>query len=276
MDIDSNKNLKSLLHEIIYEADTPEGKLFDVLLLILILLSVFVVMLDSITIFHHNYRYLFDIIEWIITVLFSIEYALRIIVVKKPIKYITSFFGIIDLLSILPQYLSFFFVSSGSLAALRALRLLRIFRILKLTRFIGESNFLIRSLKASRAKIGVFLFTVFILSIIFGTIMYLIEGEENGFTSIPESIYWTIVTLTTVGYGDIAPGTTIGRFIASIIMIMGYGIIAVPTGIVSAEMAQKRRRPDTNTQSCPNCAESSHKDNAKFCHSCGNLLNEQE
>jgi voltage-gated potassium channel len=233
-------------------------------------------MLDSIDIFHTNYRYLFDIIEWIITVLFSIEYALRIIVVKKPLKYITSFFGIIDLLSILPQYLSFFFVSSGSLAALRALRLLRVFRILKLTRFIGESNFLIRSLKASRAKIGVFLFTVFILSIIFGTIMYLIEGEENGFTSIPESIYWTIVTLTTVGYGDIAPGTTIGRFIASIIMIMGYGIIAVPTGIVSAEMAQKRRRPDTNTQSCPNCAESSHKDNAKFCHSCGNILNEEE
>ena len=276
MEIDSNKGLKSLLHEIIYEADTPEGKLFDVLLLVLILLSVFVVMLDSIAIFHENYRYLFDIIEWIITVLFSIEYGLRIIVVKKPIKYITSFFGIIDLLSILPQYLSFFFVSSGSLAALRALRLLRIFRILKLTRFIGESNFLIRSLKASRAKIGVFLFTVFILSIIFGTIMYLIEGEENGFTSIPESIYWTIVTLTTVGYGDIAPGTTIGRFIASIIMIMGYGIIAVPTGIVSAEMAQKRRRPDTNTQSCSICAESSHKDNAKYCHNCGNLLNEEE
>ena len=276
MEIDSNKGLKSLLHEIIYEADTPEGKLFDVLLLVLILLSIFVVMLDSIAIFHENYRYLFDIIEWIITVLFSIEYGLRIIVVKKPIKYITSFFGIIDLLSILPQYLSFFFVSSGSLAALRALRLLRIFRILKLTRFIGESNFLIRSLKASRAKIGVFLFTVFILSIIFGTIMYLIEGEENGFTSIPESIYWTIVTLTTVGYGDIAPGTTIGRFIASIIMIMGYGIIAVPTGIVSAEMAQKRRRPDTNTQSCSICAESSHKDNAKYCHSCGNLLNEEE
>ena len=276
MEIDSGKSLKSLLHEIIYEADTPEGKLFDVLLLFLILLSVFVVMLDSITVFNQNYRLLFDVIEWVITLLFSVEYALRIIVVKKPLKYITSFFGIIDLLSILPQYLSFFFVSSGSLAALRALRLLRVFRILKLTRFIGESNFLIRSLKASRAKIGVFLFTVFILSIIFGTIMYLIEGEENGFTSIPESVYWTIVTLTTVGYGDIAPGTTIGRFIASIIMIMGYGIIAVPTGIVSAEMAQKRRRPDTNTQSCSNCAESSHKDNAKFCHSCGNILNDEE
>jgi voltage-gated potassium channel len=276
MEIDSNKSLKSLLHEIIYEADTSEGKLFDVVLLILILLSVFVVMLDSISIFHENYRYLFDVIEWIITVLFSIEYALRIVVVKKPLKYITSFYGIIDLLSILPQYLSFFFVSSGSLAALRALRLLRVFRILKLTRFIGESNFLVRSLKASRAKIAVFLFAVFILSIIFGTIMYLIEGEENGFTSIPESIYWTIVTLTTVGYGDIVPGTSIGRLIAAIIMIMGYGIIAVPTGIVSAEMAQKRRRPDTNTQSCLNCAESSHKDNAQFCHSCGNRLHEQE
>jgi len=276
MEIDSGKSLKSLLHEIIYEADTPEGKLFDVLLLFLILLSVFVVMLDSTAVFHAKYRYLFDVIEWIITVLFSIEYALRIIVVKKPIKYITSFFGIIDLLSILPQYLSFFFINSSSLAALRALRLLRVFRILKLTRFIGESNFLWRSLKASRAKIGVFLFTVFILSIIFGTIMYLVEGEENGFSSIPESIYWTIVTLTTVGYGDIFPGTAIGKFIASIIMIMGYGIIAVPTGIVSAEMAQKRRRPDTNTQSCPSCAESSHKDNAKFCHSCGNIMNEEK
>ena len=276
MEIDSGKSLKSLLHEIIYEADTPEGKLFDVLLLFLILLSVFVVMLDSTAVFHAKYRYLFDVIEWIITVLFSIEYALRIIVVKKPLKYITSFFGIIDLLSILPQYLSFFFINSSSLAALRALRLLRVFRILKLTRFIGESNFLWRSLKASRAKIGVFLFTVFILSIIFGTIMYLVEGEENGFSSIPESIYWTIVTLTTVGYGDIFPGTAIGKFIASIIMIMGYGIIAVPTGIVSAEMAQKRRRPDTNTQSCPSCAESSHKDNAKFCHSCGNIMNEEE
>ena len=276
MEIDSNKSLKSLLHEIIYEADTPVGKLFDILLLFLILLSVFVVMLDSIDVFHENYRYLFDAIEWIITILFSIEYALRIIVVKKPLKYIASFFGIIDLLSILPQYLSFFFVGGGSLVALRALRLLRVFRILKLTRFIGESNFLIRSLQASRAKIGVFLFTVFILSIIFGTIMYLVEDGQNGFTSIPESIYWTIVTLTTVGYGDIFPGTTIGKFIASIIMIMGYGIIAVPTGIVSAEMAQKRRRPDTNTQSCPSCAESSHKDNAKFCHSCGNILNEEE
>ena len=275
MEIDSNKSLKSLLHEIIYEADTPVGKLFDILLLFLILLSVFVVMLDSIDIFHENYRYLFDIIEWIITVVFSIEYALRIMVVKKPFKYISSFFGIIDLLSILPQYLSFFFVGGGSLVALRAMRLLRVFRILKLTRFIGESNFLIRSLQASRAKIGVFLFTVFILSIIFGTIMYLVENGQNGFTSIPESIYWTIVTLTTVGYGDIFPGTTIGKFIASIIMIMGYGIIAVPTGIVSAEMAQKRRRPDTNTQSCPSCAESSHKDNAKFCHSCGNILNEE-
>ena len=276
MEIDSNKGLKSLLHEIIYEADTPEGKLFDVLLLFLILLSVFVVMLDSIDVFHDNYSYLFDAIEWIITILFSMEYALRIIVVKRPLKYISSFFGIIDLLSILPQYLSFFFVGGGSLVALRALRLLRVFRILKLTRFVGESNFLIRSLQASRAKIGVFLFTVFVLSIIFGTIMYLVEGEENGFTSIPESIYWTIVTLTTVGYGDIFPGTTIGKFIASIIMIMGYGIIAVPTGIVSAEMAQKRRRPDTNTQSCPSCAESSHKDNAKFCHSCGNILNEEK
>ncbi len=234
-------SLKHRIHEIIYEADTPAGKFFDVVLLILILLSVVLVMLESIGSIRTEHALVLDQLEWGITILFSLEYIARILVVKKPWRYITSFFGVIDLLSLIPKYISFFFVGSSSLVALRALRLLRIFRILKLSRYIGESNFLMASLWASRAKIGVFLFAVVILCIIFGTIMYLIEGDASGFSSIPKGIYWCIVTLTTVGYGDIAPVTPLGRFIASIIMIMGYGIIAVPTGIVTSEMTQQQK-----------------------------------
>ena len=267
-------SLKHRLHEIIYEADTPAGKLFDIALLFLILFSVVLVMLESVSWIGEDYANLLYQIEWGITALFSLEYIARLLVVKKPWRYITSFFGIIDLLSILPMYISFFFVGTSSLVALRALRLLRVFRILKLSRYIGESNFLMAALWASRAKIGVFLFAVIILCIIFGTIMYLVEGEVNGFTSIPRGIYWCIVTLTTVGYGDIAPMTPLGRFIASIIMIMGYGIIAVPTGIVTSEMTQQQQNPDTNTQACPNCMTETHLDDAVYCHNCGHKLNE--
>jgi len=224
---------RAKLHEIIYEADTPIGKLFDVILLIAILASIVLVMLESVESIDNKYHGLLDISEWIITILFSIEYIARIVVVKKPIKYITSFYGIIDLLSTIPKYLSLLLVGSHSLVAFRALRLLRVFRILKLTRYIGESTNFVRALKTSRAKIAVFLSFVLILCIILGTVMYLVESKESGFTSIPRSVYWAIVTLTTVGYGDIAPITPLGQFIASIIMIMGYGIIAVPTGIVS-------------------------------------------
>lgn len=263
------------MHQIIYEADTPAGKIFDIILLVLILLSVILVMLDSVSWIRLEHETLLDQFEWIITVVFSAEYIARIIVVRKPFKYITSFYGIIDLLSILPKYISLIFVGGSSLVAFRALRLLRVFRILKLSRYIGESNFLMASLWASRAKIGVFLFTVLILCIIFGTIMYLIEGEENGFTSIPRAIYWCIVTLTTVGYGDIAPMTPLGRFLASFIMIMGYGIIAVPTGIVTSEISYRHKNPDTNTQSCPNCMNENHVDNAIFCHECGHEINEK-
>ena len=265
-------SLKHRLHEIIYEADTPAGKLFDIALLFLILFSVVLVMLESVSWIGEDYANLLYQLEWGITALFSLEYIARLLVVKKPWRYITSFFGIIDLLSILPMYISF--VGTSSLVALRALRLLRVFRILKLSRYIGESNFLMASLWASRAKIGVFLFAVIILCIIFGTIMYLVEGEVNGFTSIPRGIYWCIVTLTTVGYGDIAPMTPLGRFIASIIMIMGYGIIAVPTGIVTSEMTQQQQNPDTNTQACPNCMTETHLDDAVYCHHCGHKLNE--
>ena len=269
-----NTSLKQRIHEIIYEADTAAGKFFDITLLFLILFSVVLVILESIEGIRTEYAVLLDQLEWGITILFSIEYSARLLVVKKPWKYATSFFGIIDLLSLIPKYISFFFVGSSSLVALRALRLLRVFRILKLSRYIGESNFLMASLWASRAKIGVFLFAVVILCIIFGTVMYLIEGEASGFTSIPKGIYWCIVTLTTVGYGDIAPITPMGRFIASIIMIMGYGIIAVPTGIVTSEMTNQQKNPDTNTQACPNCMTDTHLDQATYCHKCGNQLNE--
>ena len=267
-------SLKHRLHEIIYEADTTAGKLFDIVLLFLILFSVILVMLESVHWIGKDYASLLYQLEWGITALFSLEYITRLLVVKKPWRYAISFFGIIDLLSILPMYISFFFIGTSSLVALRALRLLRVFRILKLSRYVGESNFLMAALWASRAKIGVFLFAVIILCIIFGTIMYLIEGEANGFTSIPRGIYWCIVTLTTVGYGDIAPMTSIGRFVASIIMIMGYGIIAVPTGIVTSEMTQQHRNPDTNTQACPNCMTETHPDHAVYCHKCGHQLNE--
>lgn len=278
----SKKDWRYRLHEIIYEADTPYGKLFDVILLIVIIASIALVMLESIKEFDTNYHQFLDISEWVITILFTLEYVARIISVKKPLKYVFSFYGVIDLLSTLPKYLSIIFVGTNALVALRALRLLRVFRILKLTRYMGASNMLANALKASRAKILVFLFAVLIVCTIFGAMMYLIEGEASGFTSIPVSIYWCIVTLTTVGFGDIAPVTALGQFLASIIMILGYGIIAVPTGIVSAEYAASGRAAripavsevDLNSQACPNCSAEGHKDNAKYCYKCGSLLNE--
>jgi voltage-gated potassium channel len=262
---------KHKLHEIIYEADTPEGKLFDIILLIAIVFSIVLVMLESIDSFDKKYHTFLDISEWIITILFSIEYVLRVISIKKPSKYIFSFYGIIDLLSTVPKYLSFFIIGSHQFIAFRALRLLRVFRILKLSRYIGASNNLKLALKASRAKIAVFIFFILIMCIILGTLMYMIEGEEHGFTSIPRSVYWAIVTLTTVGFGDIAPQTPLGQLIASVIMILGYGIIAIPTGIVSSEMTKTSL--DINTQTCPNCAAEKHKDNAEFCYNCGSKLN---
>ena len=266
---------KHRLHEIVYEADTRAGRRFDLILLILILLSVVLVMLESITEIHVKYKSELDIMEWIITGLFSAEYITRLIAIKKPLSYVFSFYGIIDLLSTIPKYISLIMSGTDSLIALRALRLLRVFRILKITRFIGESNFLVKALYASRAKISVFLFAVFILCIIFGTLMYLIEEETNGFTSIPRSIYWAIVTMTTVGYGDIAPQTPLGQLLASLIMIMGYGIIAVPTGIVSSEMTHQTKDVDTNTQACLQCNTETHKDGAIFCHQCGTTLNDE-
>ena len=266
-------NWKERLHEIIYEADTKEGKLFDVILLIAIIASVVLVMLESVDSFDKKYHTFLNVSEWRITILFSIEYVLRVISIKKPLRYIFSFYGIIDLLSTIPKYLSFVIVGSHNLAALRALRLLRVFRILKLARYVGASNKLLVALRASKAKIAVFLFFVVIVCVILGTIMYMIEGEENGFTNIPKSIYWAIVTLTTVGFGDIAPQTPFGQLIASVIMILGYGIIAIPTGIVSSEMTKNITVLDSNTQSCSNCASENHKDKAEYCYNCGSDLN---
>ena len=272
---------KTKLHEIIYEADTPEGKLFDIVLLITILASIVLVMLESVKSIDARFHNTLNIAEWVITILFSVEYIARIITVKKPFKYIFSFYGVIDFLSTIPKYISLMVGGVHALAALRALRLLRVFRILKLGRYLGASNNLVSALKASRAKISVFLFAVLIVAVILGTIMYLVEGEENGFVNIPKSVYWCIVTLTTVGFGDIAPQTPLGQFIASLVMILGYGIIAVPTGIVSAEYTNQKKAKSKsedvhlNTQSCPNCSAENHQDNAEYCYSCGHKLNNE-
>ncbi len=233
-------------------------------------------MLESLPSYDSKYHSFFNISEWVVTIVFTIEYILRIISIRRPHRYIFSFFGIIDLLSTIPKYLSFFVIGSQYIAAFRALRLLRVFRILKLVRFVGESNNLIRALKASRAKIFVFVFFIIVISVLLGTIMYLVEGPQHGFNSIPHSVYWTIVTLTTVGYGDISPQTGIGQVIASLIMIIGYGIIAVPTGIVSAEYAtaKKKEQQIDEGRSCPNCGTEIHRNDAHYCRKCGEKLQE--
>lgn len=262
---------KDILYEIIFEADTPGGKLFDVVLLLFILISILLVMLESIPAINAQHQELFQILEWVITGFFTIEYILRIAVVKKPFKYIFSFYGIIDLLAVLPSYLSLIIIGSHSLIVIRALRLLRVFRIFKLNRYTVAGNNLIRALWASREKIFVFLFFIINLVIIVGTLMYFIEGPENGFQSIPSSIYWAIVTMTTVGYGDISPATALGQFLASMVMITGYAIIAVPTGIVTAGIINSSNK--SNTQVCPHCLHEKHENDAIYCKKCGKKLN---
>ena len=258
---------------LIFEAYTPGGKAFDIGLLIAILASIGVVMLESVDSMAAKYITIFYIIEWVLTGFFTIEYILRIIISPNKRKYIFSFFGIIDFLSILPAYLSLVFTGMHSLIILRSFRRLRVFRIFKLARFIGEASHLSQALKASRHKITVFIVTVGIIVVIMGTVMYLVEGSENGFNSIPKSIYWAIVTLTTVGYGDIAPGTVLGQVLASILMIMGYGIIAVPTGIVTAEMTNiQNKEKQTGKITCPGCNKVLNDSEAKFCKFCGSEL----
>ncbi len=264
-------HLRNTIREVIFEADTPAGKTFDVALMVMIILSVVAVMLESTTTIEAKYGDLLRSFEWVVTILFTIEYLLRLYCVGKPARYARSFFGIVDLMAILPTYLSVIIPGAQSLLVIRALRLLRVFRVLKLAHFVGEASELRAALRASARKIIVFLGAVLTIVVIVGSLMYLIEGEENGFTSIPVSIYWAIVTMTTVGYGDIAPQTTLGKILASAIMIMGYGIIAVPTGIVSVELAGVTRRRIT-TQACPECGAGGHDLDAVHCKYCGGKI----
>lgn len=268
---DSRSHWRHRLHEVIFEADTPAGKLFDVLLIAAILLSVVMVMLDSVATIRKSYGQILFGGEWFFTILFTVEYALRLISVGRPLAYATSFFGVVDLLAILPTYLSIFIPGAQYLLVIRILRVLRIFRILKLVQYLGEARLLTQALRASRRKITVFLFVVLTLVTIFGSLIYLIEDPEDGFTSIPRSIYWTIVTLTTVGYGDISPQTGLGQLLSSLIMIIGYGIIAVPTGIVTVELTQAFKRR-ISTQACPDCSAEGHDSDAKYCKYCGSRL----
>ncbi len=269
-------SLRHRLHTIIFEADTPGGKAFDVALLIAILASVLAVCLESVGSIKDEYGTLLLEIEWVLTIAFTAEYLLRLFCVSKPWRYARSFYGVVDLLAILPTYLSLVLVGSHSFAIIRALRLLRVFRVFKLGHFVREADMLAGALAASRRKILVFLGAVLTLQFILGTLMYAVEGGQGGgFTSIPESVYWAIVTMTTVGYGDIAPVTVLGKFIASAIMISGYAIIAVPTGIVSVEFA-RAAAPPVSTQACPACGVDGHDIDAKFCNHCGGRLHHDD
>lgn len=261
--------LRYRLHEIIFEADTPAGKWFDVALIIAIVTSVLVVMLDSVNDLQLAYGQYFYLAEWTFTLLFTVEYLLRLSCIRRPLKYASSFFGVVDLLSILPTYIGLLLPSGKYLLVIRILRLLRIFRVLKLVQYVGEANYLLRALRASRRKVEVFLLSVLLLMVIFGAVMYIVEGPEHGFTSIPRSVYWAIVTMTTVGYGDISPQTSLGQAIASLVMVLGYGIIAIPTGIVTAQLTAPQQ---VSTQSCPECSAEGHAFDAKHCKFCGGQL----
>lgn len=260
---------RARLHEIIFEADTRAGRVFDLALIWLILLSVATVVLESVRSVRAQYGEILYALEWFFTLLFTVEYALRLLSVRRPLRYARSFFGIVDLLAIIPTYLSVFLPGSQYLLVIRILRLLRVFRLLKLSEYVAEADTLRLALQASRRKISVFLSAVVLLVVIIGALMYVVEGEEHGFTSIPLSIYWAIVTLTTVGYGDLSPRTPIGQILASIVMIIGYGIIAVPTGIVTVELAQAARERKISRQSCPSCTAEGHDPDALHCKYCG-------
>lgn len=270
----TRRGWRARLHSVIFEADTPAGKVFDIILLVLIAASVIVVMLESVTSIQTRYRETLLGLEWVFTIAFTVEYLLRLLIVKRPRVYALSFFGVIDLLAILPTYLSLFVFGTQALTVVRGVRLLRVFRVLKLGHYLSESQVITESLKASQRKISVFLFAVTMIVMIVGAIMYVIEGETNpGFSSIPLSVYWAIVTLTTVGFGDITPQTSLGQFISAFVMIIGYAVIAVPTGIVTAEIANQQdlaRR--ISTQVCRSCGDNKHDAKASFCKSCGYSL----
>jgi voltage-gated potassium channel len=264
-------SVRQTLHEVIFGTDSPAGKGFDVILLVLIIASVLAVVLETVASIRSVYGPELRAFEWLVTILFTVEYLLRLYCVGKPWRYARSFYGIVDLLAVLPTYLSVIIPGAQSLLVIRALRLLRVFRVLKLVHFVGEAAQLGAALRASARKIIVFLGAVVSIVVIVGSLMYLIEGEANGFTNIPVSIYWSIVTMTTVGYGDIAPQTPIGKMLASAIMILGYGIIAVPTGIVSVELAGVARKT-AEQRACPGCGAAGHDSDAEHCKFCGAAL----
>jgi voltage-gated potassium channel len=270
---ENKEHWRSRLFTVIFEHDTPAGKLFDVILLVLIFLSLVLVMLQSIPELETRNREIFYQAEWVITILFTIEYVLRLLAVKKPRSYATSFYGIIDILSIVPTYLSLFLPLSQYLLVIRSLRLMRVFRIFKLTQFVREGTSLALALKASTQRILVFFAFVLIITIVMGSIVYVVESPVNErFSNIPQSIYWCIVTITTVGYGDIFPITTLGKFLASFIMLLGYAIIAVPTGIVTVELTKSARTDQVKGQACPSCSVGGHDPDALHCKYCGHLL----
>jgi voltage-gated potassium channel len=256
------------LHEIIFEADTPAGKAFDVALLVAILLSVLSVSLETVETIDGRYHVLLESAEWLFTILFTIEYVLRLICVRKPRRYDLSFYGIIDLVAVLPTYLTLFIPGAQQFMVIRALRLLRVFRIFKLGRYLTEASALREAIWASRAKITVFLASILIIVLIVGAAMHLIEGAREGFDSIPQSMYWAIVTMTTVGYGDVAPFTPLGKALSAVVMVLGYSFIIVPTGIVTAELTRGIGRP-VSTQACPDCSLEGHDLNARHCKFCG-------
>lgn len=264
--IPEKKKWKRQMYRIIYRADTPMGKLFDICLLILIALSALIVMLESVPTIDIEYHIYFIVLEILISVVFTIEYVLRIITIRNKRSYIFSFFGLIDLLAIVPFYLSLFFPITKYFLIIRMLRMLRIFRILNLLDFMNDGTFIIRALRNSSRKIYIFLLFLMIFSVIVGSMMYMVEGHREGFESIPQSIYWAVVTVTTVGYGDVAPHTAIGKFFATILMLAGYSIIAVPTGIVTAEMRNKRQNLE---KVCPRCGNEDIDDDANYCKKCG-------
>jgi voltage-gated potassium channel len=270
------QKLKTRVHEIIFEADTPAGKAYDVILLIAISLSVLVVMLDSVSSIQQVHGESLYILEWAFTLLFTVEYGVRLWCVGRPAKYARSFFGIVDFLGIIPTYLGLLIHTSRFLIVIRFLRMLRMFRVLKLSSYEGEGRMFLRALKASRQRIAVFLFALMTIVVVLGSLMYVIESTapngSDGFTSIPKSIYWAIVTLTTVGYGDISPATPLGQSLAALLMILGYSIIIVPTGIVSVEVAQSVISKKTNTQVCPECVAEGHDNDAVYCKYCGAKL----
>lgn len=274
MNAPSGPSLREKLREIIFESRTRAGRLFDEVLIVCIVASVAAVMLDSVTSVSEKYGRLFYILEWVFTIIFTVEYVLRLLTAKWPFRYATSFFGVVDLLTVIPTYLDLFFPGTRFLLVIRILRVLRIFRILKLTRYVGEADLIVAALRASMQKITVFLFAILTIVVILGSAMYLVEGAEHGFRNIPLSVYWAIVTLTTVGYGDMSPKTPLGQAISVVIMVVGYSIIAVPTGIVGVEFTKAfgKRPAAPAAQACQGCGREGHDEDASYCKYCGERL----